>query len=75
MKIVQTYQFASLGRTQTITRPDGAKGFNLLRKHTPVYKGRPTFRRLLKAIEDGYNYCWLYTKIDRKPELVDGIKL
>jgi DNA invertase Pin-like site-specific DNA recombinase len=75
MTITQTYQFASLGRTQTIERPDGARGFNRLRKTSRVFKGRPAFRRLLKAIEEGYNYCWLYTKVRGKPELVDGIKL
>lgn len=79
MKITQTYQFAQLRplpKRQSIA--DGKspeKQFDTILRDSGVIDGRPTLKDLQKAKRDGFNYVWLYTKIDRRPELVDGIEL
>ena len=51
------------------------KAYDTIMKNTDIIEGRPNLSELLRMKAEHYNFVWLYTKIDDRPELVDGLEL
>jgi hypothetical protein len=60
LDILQTYQFGNVDDPRRVS---------------DEFVGRPDLRRLLDAKDSGYNYVWLFTKIEGQPQLCDGLSL
>jgi hypothetical protein len=71
-EITQSYQFGKLGETSL----HNGKTFDKLEDNSEVFPGRPDLDHLFHGYySHGYNVCWLYTKTEGQPELVDCINL